>query len=301
MSALTLRAALAARILAPLLCIVSASLSLAETVSPTDTLQRANADYSQAVQLAPTDRTRSEQAIANAATAYRQVLNTPGLSAPDAARVLYNIGNAELLRGDTGRAILNYRRAQVLDPTVPGLAENLGRARARVAGQGDAGLHTDAADRTSVSVPWAFDRTRVLYIAAWFAAAFWAVLLVRALLGPDRRRPHWLWAVPPAVAVLAAVAWLSVLMKREQDASGACVVTAPAAARTSPDTLTGEAAGAAMKPGMELIAIDQRQGADGQLWARVRAREADDAQSVWIPQVAIEAVLPARPIARPAQ
>jgi tetratricopeptide (TPR) repeat protein len=43
----------------------------------------------------------------------------------------YNIGNAYLLKGDIGRAILNYRRAQQLEPGYTDLAKNIDFARSQ--------------------------------------------------------------------------------------------------------------------------------------------------------------------------
>jgi tetratricopeptide (TPR) repeat protein len=45
--------------------------------------------------------------------------------------VYYNLGNAYFKQGDTGRAILNYRRAQQLDPPDADIAANLALARAQ--------------------------------------------------------------------------------------------------------------------------------------------------------------------------
>ena len=44
-------------------------------------------------------------------------------------KLFYNIGNINFLLGDTGRAILNYRRAEQYIPNDPNLAKNLAYAR----------------------------------------------------------------------------------------------------------------------------------------------------------------------------
>lgn len=58
---------------------------------------------------------------AEAAKGFEAVLSKDGYSAP----VLFNIGNAWLKAGKTGRAILSYERALVLDPRNGAIKENL--------------------------------------------------------------------------------------------------------------------------------------------------------------------------------
>lgn len=47
------------------------------------------------------------------------------------SKLFYNLGNAYLLRGDIGSAILNYRNAQVLDESDADIRKNLAFARSR--------------------------------------------------------------------------------------------------------------------------------------------------------------------------
>ena len=47
------------------------------------------------------------------------------------AKLYYNLANAYLLKGDVGRAILNYRRAEKVDNTNPDIKKNLAFARGR--------------------------------------------------------------------------------------------------------------------------------------------------------------------------
>lgn len=47
------------------------------------------------------------------------------------AGIYYNLGNAYLLKGDVGRAILNYRRSEMLDDSNSDLHKNLAFARSR--------------------------------------------------------------------------------------------------------------------------------------------------------------------------
>ncbi len=47
------------------------------------------------------------------------------------SKLYYNLGNAYLLKGDLGKAILNYRRAEKLDSTDTNIQKNLAFARSR--------------------------------------------------------------------------------------------------------------------------------------------------------------------------
>jgi hypothetical protein len=59
---------------------------------------------------------------------FERVINEGGVKN---AGVYYNLGNAYLLKGDIGRAILNYRRSELLDDTNSDLQKNLAFARSR--------------------------------------------------------------------------------------------------------------------------------------------------------------------------
>jgi len=59
---------------------------------------------------------------------YRRIVTEAGLSNH---YLYYNIANAYLLKGDLGRAILNYRRSRRLAPSFTDLAKNLDFARSK--------------------------------------------------------------------------------------------------------------------------------------------------------------------------
>lgn len=66
-----------------------------------------------------------------AAQAYQQLVDQ-GFT--DSA-LFYNLGNAYFKDGDSGRAIVNYRRAQLLDPRDTDIATNLELARSQIVDQ----------------------------------------------------------------------------------------------------------------------------------------------------------------------
>ncbi|MBW8014634.1 MAG: hypothetical protein FVQ82_00445 [Planctomycetes bacterium] len=59
---------------------------------------------------------------------FERIVNDGGVKN---AGVYYNLGNAYLLKGDVGRAILNYRRGELLDDSNSDLRKNLAFARSR--------------------------------------------------------------------------------------------------------------------------------------------------------------------------
>ena len=59
---------------------------------------------------------------------FERIINAGGVKN---AGVYYNLGNAYLLKGDVGRAILNYRRSELLDDFNSDLQKNLAFARSR--------------------------------------------------------------------------------------------------------------------------------------------------------------------------
>ena len=63
---------------------------------------------------------------------YEKIISESGIQN---AKLYYNLANACLLKGDLGKAILNYRRALRLDPTSPEILKNLTFARSRRADQ----------------------------------------------------------------------------------------------------------------------------------------------------------------------
>ncbi|MHC4626788.1 MAG: tetratricopeptide repeat protein [Planctomycetota bacterium] len=88
---------------------------------------QANESFRQANSIAnDPDKARRlyEKAILN----YERIIGDGRIRNP---KLYYNLGNAYLLNGDLGNAILNYRRAELLDKTDTNLQKNLAFARNR--------------------------------------------------------------------------------------------------------------------------------------------------------------------------
>ena len=70
----------------------------------------------------------AKRLYAQAVLHYERLIKEEGIRN---GQLYYNLGNAYLLKGDVGRAILNYRRAERLNPSDADLAKNLSFARGK--------------------------------------------------------------------------------------------------------------------------------------------------------------------------
>ena len=74
------------------------------------------------------DHQRAVRLYDKAIMLYEKIISDYGIENP---KLYYNLANAYLLKGDLGRAILNYRRAQRLDETDADIRKNLDFALSR--------------------------------------------------------------------------------------------------------------------------------------------------------------------------
>ena len=84
--------------------------------------------FAQANAMSLADMNGADQLYGQAILRYRSLIEDYGL---DNVHTYYNLGNAYLLKGDVGRAILNYRRAERFDAADVDLQNNLRLARMR--------------------------------------------------------------------------------------------------------------------------------------------------------------------------
>jgi hypothetical protein len=89
-------------------------------------LQEANTAFQQAN--AAGDPDRAAELYGKAILLYQKIIDPGGVRN---AGLYYNLGNAYLLKGDIGQAILNYRRAARLDGSDLNIQKNLAFARSR--------------------------------------------------------------------------------------------------------------------------------------------------------------------------
>lgn len=105
--------------------------SLASAATPRDSLNsllyEANETFRQA-NAASNDPNRAAQLYDKAILLYQKIIDPGGVRS---AGLYYNLANAYLLKGDIGRAILNYRRAAKLDGSDLNIQKNIAFARSR--------------------------------------------------------------------------------------------------------------------------------------------------------------------------
>ena len=106
------------------------------------------------------------------------------------AGVMYNLANARLLIGETGRAIVWYRRALRLDPSFADASHNLSVARERVA--------TKVTDQSTAGA--------IAQGLAWHA---WIGVGVRAGVAVALLALGWLVLIVKVCRPLAGIAWLA--------------------------------------------------------------------------------------------
>ena len=197
----------------------------------------------------------------------------------------YNLANAYLLKGDLGRAVLNYRRAETLIPGDPNLVQNLAYARSRIA------TRVEAASSERVRSTLLFwnrlsERARFwvfvpLYLAAWTLAAF-------TTFGVLRSRTWWITALFALGAGLVASS-LFVAPSSRAAPQPAVVIAPSVTAYKGPDADAYEPSFRdPLSAGLEVTIIESRPG-----WALI---ELADNRRAWLNATAVEPVAhPSRP------
>lgn len=231
--------------------------------------------YARAIELAETDRSASNAGLREAIAAWTAALD----EGEETAELHRAIGTAAMQLGETGRAVLSFRRAERLNPTDQRVRESLAAARSRVGVFTDTSLERRAA---AVILFWRghVARSDLLWIGALCWSLAWVALASRAL--------GLRGSVPPAVVLLAvsllsfASLGLDELSRRTERA--AVVTAAEATGYRGPSATIYEKA--FDRPLVEGVEVTIRQVRDG--WAEV---DLSDGRSVWIRREFIEPVV----------
>lgn len=195
----------------------------------------------------------------------------------------YNLGNAYFKQGELGRAILNYRRAQYLDPRDPDIATNLTVARSQTVDKLEAGDEGFLTNFVLIAEEWL-----TLGEAALLALVLWILLCVVAIVAI--LRPRWryycLWA-GGVLACFLALGLLSIAGRyyTRQAYPSAVIITPEIDVTSGPGTAQQYLVEFTLHTGAEVQLLDSRPG-----WRRV-ALPGNDFQG-WVPEEAIEPVVP---------
>ncbi|MBX3362832.1 MAG: hypothetical protein KF912_07405 [Phycisphaeraceae bacterium] len=216
----------------------------------------------------------------DAARIYESIANL-GVSNPN---LLIDAGNSYLLGGDIGRAVLCFRRADLLRPHDHAVRSGLAEARERVQ------VHVPASSNSRITAAltsWrAFVPASVMllcfggfYVAAWIVAC-WNVIRPNQILRP----------IGVSLGLVAGVVGGLILLEKgthDGKRSGVVIVDG-ITARNGPSVVVYEPTfSTPLRPGVELNVLEQRDG-----WMRVRLA---DGRETWLPSYAVELVKPPHP------
>jgi len=199
-------------------------------------------------------------------------------------KLFYNIGNTYYRLGDTGRAILFYRRAQLLIPADRNLKHNLLYVRSQRVDLIPS-RHYSKVFRTLFIWHYSFP-TRVKVFL--FIAAFWGTCLLtaHALLQPDRRK-RWkstFLVVWSGIALMMLVSLVTDEIRLHTLKDGV-ITTEEVVARKGDGIAYQRSFVDPLHQGTEFKLLEERAG-----WYYI---ELSDGRTGWIPASATEMVLPA--------
>jgi len=243
----------------------------------TTLIERSMAQFHRGVEIMPDDPEAARALFSQAAAGLDRARELAGT---ENHRLLLNIGNAHLLAGDIGQAVLNLRRAERLRPANDRVASALADARSRVG----ASVVPDARARL-LDAAFSWRSVVPRGVLMWIVVGGYVVLWTLAVV---RRAGFGRIGVRAAVGVgiVASVTLLVLLgdqamMVQTDDA----VIVAPGGVTG----LNGPSEGVyepsfedALPAGLEVRVLEVRDG-----WARVTLI---DSRETWVPLDAIERV-----------
>ncbi|GIK36773.1 MAG: hypothetical protein BroJett011_06060 [Chloroflexota bacterium] len=244
--------------------LVPPSLALTqEPVTPTEAMRVANEDY-------------EAGNYADAASIYEAII----ASGLHNSNVYYNLGNAYFKQEDLGRAILNYRRAQRLDPRDADTAANLSIARAQTVDKLETVPESGLSNLVQLAEEWlTLSEALLLALLLWLLIG---VLAVIALLKPAWRR--WCGIGMGVLAVFLLTGLVSMVNRyyTEQNHPPAVIVAEQVDVTSGPGTSEQYLVEFTLHSGAEVSLIESRSG-----WRRITLP--GDLQG-WVPAEAVERV-----------
>ncbi len=254
-----------------------------------------------ALQAAETGRAVSNDAIRSLGDRFEAAASS-STTARLRAAAFYNAGIAHHRVGDLAAAMLNFRRADLIAPALPGLAERLSATRAQVLG--DASATTSRTPHQRTSVPWTRHAEAVLVslpegaltvvaCAAW--ASLWLAGCLRLLT--SRIRVGMVVIVLGVLCVLTS-AIIAHRWYREHAAHFHAVLIVETTPRDHPDELIGQPSGSALRAGHEVRIVTSTVGGDGRVWCEIRSDGRSDEpgeRAWWLPHDALRRIADTTP------
>jgi len=202
-------------------------------------------------------------------------------------KLFYNLGNAYLLKGDIGRAILNYRNARMLDESNTDIRKNLAFARSRRLDEIEATTEKKVFARLLF---WHYDFSmKSRFVAACIGFAVLCLVITIRIWRP---------AVPGTIAacIIAAIFTVSLAVSVALDRHVrlnehyGVIVADSVQARTGDGPSYPLSFKDALHAGTEFDLLEQRPG-----WWHVRLANGTDA---WIPDTAASQIISGRKMNR---
>ena len=191
----------------------------------------------------------------------------------------YNIANAYLLKGDLGRAILNYRRAQRLNGNDDNLVKNLAFARGKRLDQ----IPVKAQKRVLQTLFfWHYDFN--MHTRLWLAAIFWIFASAVGALAFWRRKKVPLFWVSLACLLVAACFAGSIAYDEYQSQHNqqGVIVATEVVARQGDGENYPQSFKDPLHSGAEFSVLEDRAN-----WLHI---ELDNGTQAWIPRQAAEII-----------
>jgi len=236
--------------------------------------ESANELFDEATDLLDDDPSEARELFAQAALTYQACIEATGV---ESYRLHVNAGNAHLLAGDVGRAIVSYRRAERIRPDDERVRAGLEHARSLVR----TGVAPDLDRRALDAVLWwrgHVPRSVILAVGALAYLLTWGSLLLGRL---GIRAARGLAPVGAGIALLSlgSLALEHVVIEARNDA----VVVDEAVGRNGPDRLAYETTfQSPLSTGVEVTILETRDR-----WCRVRLA---DGRTTWVPVETIERI-----------
>jgi tetratricopeptide (TPR) repeat protein len=233
--------------------------------------------FGQANELLRTDPAKARDLLEKAALSFEAIHRDGGI---ENGRLFYNIGNLYVRLGDTGKAILNYRRAERFIPNDINLQQNLNYARSRSVDKIEPMPQTRVF-RTLFF--WHYDLGGMA--RAWLFAAFFGLLWVFAAVYLLQGR---LWlrhaAVFCAVLSLSLACSLAVEAYEQSNIRSGVILEKEVMGRKGDSTTFEPTFKEPLHAGVEFDLVEERKG-----WLHI---ELADGRRCWIPESAAEIIDP---------
>ena len=224
--------------------------------------------FRQANELLQTDPVKARNLFEKAAASFETVSQEGGI---ENGRLFYNIGNIYFRLGDTGKAILNYRRAERFIPNDINLQQNLNYARSRCVDKIEPKPQTQVL-RTIFF--WHYDLGGTL--RAWLLAGMSGLLWLSAGIYLLKRRA-WLRYAAISGAVLSLLLACSLAVDAYEQANDrpGVILEAEVIGRKGDSTTFEPTFKDPLHMGVEFNLVEERKG-----WLHI---ELADGRRCWIP------------------